>query len=93
MEELKIAEKIKEKRRERNFTQEELANILGVTKAAVSKWENSESYPDITMLPKIAQLFNITMDELFGYTMEYRPLKVVNEYYFGITLDDVDKSI
>lgn len=45
------------------------------------------------MLPKIARLFNITMDELFGYTMEYRPLKVVNEYYFGITLDDVDKSI
>ena len=37
IEELKIAEKIKEKRRERNFTQEELANILGVTKAAVSK--------------------------------------------------------
>ena len=37
MEELKIAEKIKGKRRERNFTQEELANILGVTKAAVSK--------------------------------------------------------
>lgn len=44
MEELKIAEKIKEKRKERDFTQEKLANILGVTKAAVSKWENSLSY-------------------------------------------------
>ena len=93
MEELKIAEKIKEKRRDRNCTQEELANILGVTKAAVSKWENAESYPDVTMLPKIAQLFNITMDELFGYTLEYEPLKIVNQYYFGLCLDDVDKAI
>ena len=93
MEELKIAEKIKEKRKERDFTQEKLANILGVTKAAVSKWENSESYPDITMLPKIAQLFHITMDDLFGYTLVYKPLKIVNQYCFGLYLDDVDKEI
>ena len=93
MEELKIAEKIKEKRKERDFTQEKLANILGVTKAAVSKWENSESYPDITMLPKIAQLFHITMDDLFGYTLEYKPLKIVNQDCFGLYLDDVDKEI
>ena len=59
MAEIKIGEMIKTKRKERDFTQEELANILGVTKAAVSKWETSESYPDITMLPQIAQLFHI----------------------------------
>lgn len=93
MNELKIAEKIRAKRRERDFTQEELANILGVTKAAVSKWENSESYPDVTMLPQIAQLFHITMDELFGYTLEYEPLKIVNQYTFGLSLDDVDRAI
>lgn len=93
MNELKIAEKIGAKRRERDFTQEELANILGVTKAAVSKWENSESYPDVTMLPQIAQLFHITMDELFGYTLEYKPLKIVNQYTFGLSLDDVDRAI
>ena len=51
MSDLKIGEKIKSKRRERDLTQEELANILGVSKAAVSKWENEESYPDITLLP------------------------------------------
>lgn len=84
---------IKTKRKERDFTQEELANILGVTKAAVSKWETSESYPDITMLPQIAQLFHITMDELFGYTLVYQPLKIENQYYFGLSLDDVDKAI
>ncbi|MBQ9133540.1 MAG: helix-turn-helix transcriptional regulator [Clostridia bacterium] len=93
MSNLKIGEKIKAKRRERDLTQEELANMLSVTKAAVSKWENAESYPDVTMLPQIAQLFHITIDELFGYTLEYKPLKIVNQYHFGLSLDDVDKAI
>lgn len=90
---LKIGDKIKLKRRERNMTQEELANMLGVTKAAVSKWENEESYPDITMLPQIARLFQMTMDELFGYTLEQKPLSIVNEYHFGLNLDNVDKRV
>ena len=90
---LNIGEKIKAKRRERALTQEELAALLGVTKAAVSKWENKESYPDITLLPQIAQLFHITMDELFDYTPDYKPLKIVNEYHFGLSLEDVDRRI
>ena len=93
MSNLKIGQKIKTKRRERDLTQEELANILGVTKAAVSKWENGESYPDITMLPQIAQLFCITMDELFDYALTNKPLTIVNEYHFGLSLDDFDESI
>lgn len=93
MSSLKIGEKIKAKRRERDLTQEELANILGVSKAAVSKWENSESYPDITLLPQIAQLFHITMDELFDYTLEYKPINIVNEYHFGFSFDIMDKQI
>lgn len=68
MSNLKIGEKIKAKRREREFTQEELAAILGVSKAAVSKWENGESYPDVEMLPQIAQLFHMSMDELFDFS-------------------------
>ncbi|MBQ4591893.1 MAG: helix-turn-helix transcriptional regulator [Clostridia bacterium] len=86
----KIHEIIRAKRRERDLTQEELANILGVTKAAVSKWETAESYPDITMLPQIAQLFHITMDELFGYTLELQPLKIVNEYRAGFKLSALE---
>ena len=93
MSKLKIGEKIRAKRRKRELTQEELASILGVSKAAVSKWENEESYPDITLLPQIAQLFHITMDELFGYTLEYKPLVIVNEYHFGLALEDFDKCI
>lgn len=93
MSNLKIGEKIRAKRRERDLTQEELANILGVSKAAVSKWENEESFPDITMLPQIARLFHITMDELFDYTLDYKPLMIVNEYHFGLALEDFDKCI
>ena len=93
MSNLKIGEKIKSKRIERELTQEEIAGILGVSKAAVSKWENGESYPDITLLTQIAQLFHITMDELFGYTLEYKPLKIVTEYRFGLSLDNVDRRL
>ena len=54
-------------RKERKITQENLANYLGVTKAAVSKWELNQSYPDITHLPIIAGYFDISIDELLGY--------------------------
>ena len=90
---LKIGEKIRAKRREHNLTQEELANMLYVSKAAVSKWENEESFPDITMLPQIAKVFHITMDELFNYALEQKPLNIVNEYHFSFSFDVVDRQI
>lgn len=93
MSNLKIGNKIKAKRRERNLAQEELASMLGVTKAAVSKWENEESYPDITLLPQIAQLFHMTMDDLFDFAPKEKPPVVVNEYHFGLSLEIVDKRI
>lgn len=93
MSKLKIGNRIKTKRRERNLTQEELASMLGVTKAAVSKWENEESYPDIMLLPQIAQLFHMTMDDLFDFSPNDKPLVVVNEYHFGLSLEIVDKRI
>lgn len=54
-------------RKERKITQENLANYLGITKAAVSKWELNQSYPDISLLPIIAGYFDISIDELLGY--------------------------
>ena len=53
-------------RKELGLTQEGLANHLGVTNQAVSKWESGQSCPDIALLPAIADLFGITIDELFG---------------------------
>lgn len=53
-------------RREHNMKQDELAEMLDVTPQAVSKWENGASMPDISLLPKIAQIFGVTIDDLFG---------------------------
>ena len=64
--ELNIGEKIKRLRRERDLTQEETASHLGVSFQSVSKWERGDGYPDITMLPALANYFGITVDELLG---------------------------
>lgn len=53
-------------RKEHNMTQEALANALGVTNQAVSKWESDQSCPDIGLLPTIADLFGVSIDHLFG---------------------------
>ena len=53
-------------RKKLELTQEGLAQKLGVTNQAVSKWESGQSCPDIALLPQIADLFGITIDELFG---------------------------
>ena len=53
-------------RRKVNMTQEALAQKLGVTNQAVSKWESEQCCPDITLLPQIADIFGISLDELFG---------------------------
>ena len=61
-----IGAKIAELRREHNMKQDELAEQLGVTPQAVSKWENGASMPDISLLPKLAKIFGVSIDELFG---------------------------
>ena len=67
MNQVLLSERIQRERSRSGFTQEELARRLGVSKAAVSKWECGQSMPDISLLPKIASLFSITIDQLFGY--------------------------
>lgn len=64
--ELIIGEKLKKMRRERDLTQEEVASQLGISFQAISKWERGDGYPDITMLPSLANYFGITVDELIG---------------------------
>ena len=61
-----ISENIKRLRREKNLTQEALADFIGISFQAVSKWECGDAYPDITLLPVIANYFNVTIDELLG---------------------------
>lgn len=57
MKEINIARTIIKKRKEKGLTQNELANYIGVSKVAVSKWEIGQSYPDITFLPQLATFF------------------------------------
>ncbi len=67
MREINISRKLVEERHRKGIGQEELASYIGVSKAAVSKWENDQSYPDITLLPRLAAFFDISVDELIGY--------------------------
>lgn len=80
MERLQIGEVIYKMRKERGITQEQLANFIGVSTAAVSKWEGGASYPDITLLPELATFFNITIDKLLNYNIELSETSVM-EYY------------
>ncbi len=68
---MNLGSKIQELRKQKNVTQEELAAELGVTAAAVSKWENSYTIPDVFMLCAMADFFTVTTDELLGRIKEF----------------------
>lgn len=72
---LNLGQKIRELRRRDGRTQEALAEALGVTSQAVSRWESGGSYPDMEIIPSIANYFGVSIDELFGYDNE-RSLKI-----------------
>lgn len=63
--ELKMGETIRELRKEKGISQEQLGAVLGVSVQAVSKWETQNSLPDIGLLPDLAAYFHISMDRLF----------------------------
>lgn len=67
---LVLAENIQKFRKEKNMTQKELAEKLGVTYQAVSKWENASSAPDISLLPMLADVFGCSIDALFSLEIE-----------------------
>ena len=63
---LNVGDKIRCLRHEKDITQEEFAAILGVSCQSVSRWENGICYPDIELLPDIAEFFGVTVDCLMG---------------------------
>ena len=63
---IKLHEQISFLRKQKGLTQEQLANALGVTNQSVSKWESGQCCPDIQLLPNIAKLFEVSVDELLG---------------------------
>jgi transcriptional regulator with XRE-family HTH domain len=67
---MEIGEVIRQYRKKKGLTQEELANRLGVTAPAVNKWEKGHSHPDILLLAPIARLLDISLDTLFSFEKE-----------------------
>ena len=65
-----LATRIYESRKKLGITQENLAEKLNITPQSDSRWENGQSRPDVDMLPKLASIFGITIDGLFGYQAE-----------------------
>ena len=66
MDNLKLNDTICFYRKKQGLTQEELAGKLGVTNQSVSKWESAQCCPDISLIPKLADIFDVSIDELFG---------------------------
>ncbi|MBQ7921817.1 MAG: helix-turn-helix transcriptional regulator [Clostridia bacterium] len=64
---MNLGTKIRELRKMRNLTQEELAEKLNISNQAVSKWENGTCYPDMAQIPVLANFFGVSLDELFCY--------------------------
>lgn len=78
--ELKIGEKIALLRKEKGITQADLAEYLFLTPQTVSRWEVGSGAPEITLLPKIAAFFGVSIDELFGLTSLERTENLVAKY-------------
>ncbi len=77
MDKLKMGEFLLNQRKNKNLSQENLAEIIGVTFQAVSKWERGEAIPDILTLEKLAKLYNISIDEIIS-GQKKEPQKVSN---------------
>lgn len=75
---MELGKKIKQLRFKAGLTQEQLAEKMGVAPQSVSKWENAVAMPDITALPLLAEIFGVSIDDLFDLTTEQRFNRIEN---------------
>lgn len=93
-----IGKRIAALRKEKGLTQEELAQHMGVSGQAVSKWENDQTCPDISALPKLARLLGVTVDELLEGKEETPAVRVLppaerkdlKDMMLRVTVDSAD---
>ena len=93
---LKIGETLKRLRKERDITQEQFAEFLNVSCQSVSRWENNTCYPDIELIPVIAEFFAISTDVLLGIDEVAQKEAVKNylsEYQKALSHGDIDRCI
>lgn len=96
-----FGQRITELRKKKGITQEELAKKLNISPQAISKWENDISFPDITTLPLLSEIFDITIDELLGKEKENKveyveedKRKDINKMFLKIRIiDEGDKVL
>ncbi len=79
--EINLGNKIKDLRKERGISQDVLAQVLGVTFQAVSKWETGAAMPDVTLIPAIASFFGVSTDELFDFNRMEQEQRVADICY------------
>ena len=72
--EMTVGKRIAALRREKNLKQDDLAQMLEVSPQAVSKWENDQTCPDISLLPKLAKILGVSVDELLSGKQELQPV-------------------
>ena len=71
---IEIANRLQTLRKEKGYSQEQLALELGISRQAVSKWERAESSPDTDNLICLAKLYNVSLDYLAGFTDTLKPI-------------------
>lgn len=99
MAETTLGQRIAALRKQRGLTQEEVAGRLGVSAQAVSKWENDQTCPDISLLPALADLLGVTTDTLLRgpqasetYVLPVRERKPLEELLLKIAFDTEDND-
>ena len=97
--EMTIGKRIAALRREKNLKQDDLAQMLEVSPQAVSKWENDQTCPDISLLPKLAKILGVSVDELLSGKQEQQPMvtlvpedqrKDIKDMMLRIVVDSAD---
>lgn len=87
---MKINQIIREKRKALSFTQEQIADFLGVSAPAVNKWEKGSTYPDIILLPALARLLKIDLNTLLSFHDDLTEIEIEN---FVHEVDQPSKNV
>lgn len=84
-----MGETISSLRKEKGMTQKDLADMLGITDKAVSKWERGVAYPDTATIPAIAEIFEVSVEELLSAKAAPAPTSKKTEEIFALALKAV----
>ena len=94
MDQKKIGAFISELRKEKNMTQKELAQKLGITDRAISKWENGRGMPEVSLMKPLCEALDISINELLGgERIEQKDYREKSEFNFLNTMDYTQKKI